>query len=152
MSIASLVYSNKRFFLKEYFPQEEKAVKEEFIPSQSIYPTNVEEHFLDPIQERIVVTRREELLKYLYNFPDVIPLLYKAICKLETTFEPKCEIELTLFSDPEEEDSFPVLIVRSFEYNDEFLEKIEEISRLFDDELSKIEGFFTITTDFEILE
>ncbi|MGC8816164.1 MAG: hypothetical protein ACP5O4_08290 [bacterium] len=89
-----------------------------------------------------------KIYDYLFEYPELIDVVSKVI-KVAREYFPDDEIALSLYEDPEIDDKYVVIYVRSEKYDSYFMDKLEnaqdEIIDLLD---SKIQ-WICLTTDFK---
>jgi hypothetical protein len=101
----------------------------------------------------IVVTRPGEIVIYLRQHPDLIPIVGELAAALVEEFRgERSEIEFALYLDPEIDEQYLVLYVRLPEYDDGFIRRLKAVLRPFDDRRAKVDGWLVVTSDFEPTE
>ncbi|EKF49130.1 hypothetical protein H17ap60334_07428 [Thermosipho africanus H17ap60334] len=99
------------------------------------------------IQMGVHVEEDKKVSNYLLNFPDMQWVINIAI-EVVKRYLPGVKLFLDLYQDPEIEDKFLVLYVRTTNYNRDFIEKLrkaeEEVIKLLVDK----QGWIQITSDF----
>lgn len=97
--------------------------------------------------EGVVVRDVRKLEEYLLRFPGILNVLREAVRAVKKHI-PEAKLLLSLYQDPEIEDQYPVLCVRSRTYEGDFMERLEAAEDEFINHLLELEGWFQLTTDF----
>lgn len=85
---------------------------------------------------------------YLRDYPRVAAVL-PAVCEqVRSEFGAVAELLLGLYRDPEIDDRYLALRVRLPRYAADVMDRIERVSRSFEDRISPDAGYLLITTDF----
>lgn len=96
----------------------------------------------------IIVPDPETVTKYLIRHPNTYFTVFAICAKARTFFERDTELSLEVYQDPEISDEYLTLYVRQHDYQDNLLDKIEEITERLDLFFQIIRGKLLITTDF----
>jgi len=108
------------------------------------------QRILRELSEKGIVLRNiDDIHEYLLRFPDIIDVIPLAVSALLKYF-PDDQIILDMYKDPEIEDSYLVLYVRTKNYNETFFEKLEKAESEFLDYLVNKEGWIQVNTDFKL--
>ncbi|GIW39472.1 MAG: hypothetical protein KatS3mg076_0049 [Candidatus Binatia bacterium] len=89
----------------------------------------------------------DDIEDYLARFPELQDILPAAVRSTRHYF-PDAELVLELYRDPEIEDEYLVLLVRSNRYDRETMERIRLAESAFIERLTGRNGWLQITTDF----
>lgn len=115
-----------------------------FSPFQ-IFFTSLQEH-------SILIPDQKNVLEYVKEYPDLIPVVKIACEKAREEFACPDQLSLEMFFDPESDDQYPTLYVRQTAYDKNILDRIDAVSEKFESLLTKTKGWFLFTTDFENLK
>ncbi len=132
------------------FPVNSTALAERFRTGSegraiSIYEMAIQA--LTDIQANHVVMKNPgEVLDYIFQHPGIVGLLQSAVRTARQQF-PDAHFTLQVYHDPEIEDAYLVLYVRTETYDETFLERMKQIDHLLD-QLPDGDGWLLITTDF----
>ena len=100
------------------------------------------------IIESNIGTNDSEVRDYLLRYSDMIDLtIYACRISLEK-FALNYQLYLEVYKDPEIEDEYLVLFIRQHNYDDDIVEKTEDICSKFENLLINTSGWITVTTDF----
>lgn len=89
----------------------------------------------------------EEVQDYLLRFPDMIDIVSRVV-RIAREHLPESDLSLEVYHDPEVEDRYLVLYARAREYDEAFMDRIEEAEKSFINLLTHKEGWLQLTTDF----
>jgi len=103
--------------------------------------------YLSSIQ--VAVPNPEEVCDYLSRYPDIIELVMLACEETRSRFLLSTQLSLELYRDPEIDDQYLTLYVRQNKYEENIMDKIEEIRLPYSDELADKTGYLLLTTDFQ---
>jgi hypothetical protein len=92
---------------------------------------------------------RAEVRDYLLRHPDMVPMVVRVRDLAREGLGPDTELTLEVYHDPEIYDPHLVMYARQDVYDDEIMERIEEISELYAEELGAIPGWLHLTSDFQ---
>jgi hypothetical protein len=106
---------------------------------------------LTQLPGRVNVVNADEVLAYLAQYPELIPILPDLCAKTRAEFGDEAELQLELVHDYEIYDPHLVLCVRLRNYDDTVLPRIFAIDAIFEDRLTDAEGWLSLTTDFRTL-
>lgn len=125
-----------------YYSQESRS-RERFDLTSQI------EEVLSHLQEYwITIPKPTEVRYYLIRYPDLCNIL-PHICKIaRDQFGIQTQLSLEIYSDPEIEDEYLTLYIRQQDYDQDILDKIEDIRAQYEAILSGKSGWFLLTTDF----
>jgi excisionase family DNA binding protein len=96
----------------------------------------------------VSIPKRAEVEAYLESFPDVAMLLPELCWQARVEFGPQADLTLELYRDPEIDDRCLILSVRLPRYDSNFMDRIQRVSRRFDDKIAPQSGYILLTTDF----
>jgi hypothetical protein len=99
---------------------------------------------IEEVLEGRVTDRSKEYLLQFTEFLDVIP---KAVDAAKKHF-PEAQLVVDVYQDPEIDDHYLVLYVRSKYYDDSFIERLEKAEAEFLNQLVNKRGWIQLTTDF----
>ncbi|MHC4620260.1 MAG: hypothetical protein ACYTEQ_21135 [Planctomycetota bacterium] len=107
------------------------------------------EHVIRRAQDKGVQVPDASLIRrYLSTFDDTADLTeILLLCAVER-FSSNSQLSLELYQSKEIDDEYLTICIRQTSYEEGLMEKIEELSALFDDHLCQISGWVQITTDF----
>lgn len=91
----------------------------------------------------------EGVREYLTRFPDVIEVLRLACEGTAKRLGGGAELSLELYRDPEVEDEYLTLQVRQEEYDEDIVDKIDELWAEYAEALSRASGWLSVSTDFQ---
>ena len=98
---------------------------------------------------QVIVPNPEEVCDYLSRYPDIIELVMLACEETRSRFLLSTQLSLELYRDPEIDDQYLTLYVRQSKYEENIMDKIEEIRLPYSDELADKTGYLLLTTDFQ---
>jgi len=90
-----------------------------------------------------------EVTNYLVTHSDMTELVEKMCFSVSSKFCKDSELTLEVYHDPEFEDDHLVLYIRKENYEDDIINKINDIEFTFLKLLAKVSGRLSITTDFQ---
>ena len=96
----------------------------------------------------IVIANQGEIARYLDGHAQLGKLLPRICAKVRKDFGAEVELALELYKDPEIDDRYLTLYVRVPEYDAEILQRIDDATDRFDQQIAKATGYLLITTDF----
>ncbi|MDQ1327484.1 MAG: hypothetical protein QG641_765, partial [Candidatus Poribacteria bacterium] len=94
---------------------------------------------------QVIAPNPEEVCDYLSHYPDIIELVMLACEETRSRFSLPTQLSLELYRDPEIDDKYLTLYVLQSKYEDNFLDKIEDIRFPYSDELVDKKGYFLLT-------
>jgi hypothetical protein len=97
----------------------------------------------------ILLPRRDELLVYLRRHRDLAALLPDICGQVVHEFGLNYELSLELYKDPEIDDRYLTLYVRSATFDARVMDQIEAACSRYDERLGRVSGYLLITTDFK---
>ncbi len=103
---------------------------------------------LEDLPGKVEVVNRDEVLAYLAQHPELVPILPDLCARTRAEFGDEAELLLELKHDFEIYDPHLVLCVRMPQYGESVREKIHAIDMAFDDRLADNEGWLWVTTDY----
>ena len=86
---------------------------------------------------------------YLLNYSDITDILHPLCQSIRECFGCEAEISLEVYEDPEIEDEYLTLYIRTQEYSDAVIGKIRDLRKEFEEQLSRTDGWILVTTDFK---
>ncbi len=86
---------------------------------------------------------------YLLNYSDMTDILHPVCQSIREYFGCKAEISLEVYEDPEIDDEYLTLYIRAQEYSDSIMNKIRDLRKEFEEQLSYRDGWVLITADFK---
>ncbi len=108
----------------------------------------IEDLFESLERDLIFISDPSDVREYLYKYPDIIGLI-KFVGELITDkFDINSQVTLEVFHDPEVDDSYLTFYIRQKDYEDDIMDKIDEISERFEPYLQDVKGWLLVTTDF----
>ena len=90
-----------------------------------------------------------DAFEYLVYFPELATIVFEAVGVLRKEFPKPDEITVEMYHDPESNDYYLQACIRQKEYQDDIMERIEKVSKLFEERLDESKGWFLITTNFQ---
>jgi hypothetical protein len=101
----------------------------------------------------VAVTRSGEIAGYLREHPDLIGLASEMARATAKEFRgERSHIELTLYQDPEIDDTYLAIYVRVPDYSQDLMSRLREVSRPFNERRARASGWILITTDHGRIE
>ena len=97
---------------------------------------------------RVKIPDPSAIRGYLHRFPDMIDLVHRVCDLAGEQFSSDAELALELYRDPEFEDPYLSLYVRSDHYPPRLFEAIEQVRSGYAVELAASRGWLQVTTDF----
>ena len=94
------------------------------------------------------LAKPEAVREYLAQFPDVAPVVANHLRAARTEFGNSAQVFLDLYRDPEIDDEYLRVRVRLSHYGEDFLRRLRSISDARDEDLSRISGYVSVTTDY----
>ncbi|MCL4543010.1 MAG: hypothetical protein M1118_00180 [Chloroflexi bacterium] len=98
-------------------------------------------------QLRIVLPQLAEVRAYVTDHPDVLTAVIRGAQAARDQFEADVDLSLEVYHDPEVDDAYLTLYVRSTDYGDDFFEALERVDSAYEADLAKKSGWFLVTTD-----
>ncbi len=92
--------------------------------------------------------KRNGVVAYIAEHVNLAKLLPRICRQLRQAFGREVELSLELYRDPEIDDTYLTLYVRQEKYDSAIIERIEAVSRQFNDKLEQVSGYLLLTTDF----
>ena len=109
---------------------------------------NTERDVVLPVAADVAVPNPQDVEGYLEEH-SALQLLLPQICqRVREEFGPDAELLLELYRDPEIDDRYLTLEVRQERYDSNIIERLDQISGEFADELEPCSGQILLTTDF----
>lgn len=103
---------------------------------------------LNQLQELgVCLGRQDEIREYLLQFPDLIEMIPLAV-NAALDHLPEAQLCLEVYRDPEIEDQYLRLVVRTQNYDESVIERIEAAEKEYLALLVGKEGWLQLTTDF----
>ena len=93
-----------------------------------------------------------EIRDYLLRFPDLLDLIPEVCTTVVQRFGKDAQLSLKVRRDPGLEDGLLALYVRLKQYDDQVMDKIEDIRLEYSEELNRRRGWLLITTDFRLVK
>lgn len=103
------------------------------------------------LREQDVHVQEDEVREYLFEFPEMLDVIPKAIAAARKQF-PNAQLSLQVYQDPEMDDKYLALYVRLERYDDFIMEHIEVAEAEFIELLANKKGWLQLTTDFQVVE
>jgi hypothetical protein len=100
---------------------------------------------------RVHVVNADEVLAYLAQFPDLIPILPDLCAATRAEFGEEAALLLELVHDMEIYDPHLVLWVRLRHYDDTVVSRIFAVDAAFEERLTDAEGWLWVATDYRLL-
>jgi hypothetical protein len=107
------------------------------------------ENTINSLSTRIHIEEVEPIKNYLVKYPELINFVETMSINASCEFPPPNELALEVYFDPEIDYQFLGFFIRSADYPDDFLEKVDRFRSQFDSELIERKGNLVITTDFQ---
>lgn len=98
-------------------------------------------------EENLQIENYENVQEYLSQFPNLMEVILIAVRAARKRL-PSAQLILNVYNDPEIEDRYLVIYVRSPVYDDDFMNKLEEAEGEFINDLVDKEGWLQLSTDF----
>ena len=95
---------------------------------------------------RVEMKKPGEVLLYIFQHPGIVDVLQTAVRMARQQF-PDAHFTLQVYHDPEIEDTYLTLYVRTETYDETFLERLKQMDQVLD-QLPGGHGWLLITTDF----
>jgi hypothetical protein len=97
----------------------------------------------------ILIPDVAEVRNYLCEYDDIVDLtLY--LCKItKDKLNQEAQLALEVFHDPECDHRTLTLYVRQESYNDDLIQKLDELDDLYCDKLADKKGYILVMTDFQ---
>ncbi len=103
---------------------------------------------LEELEEQgVSCIQKHAIREYLLEFPDLLDVIPIAVRAAKEIF-PEGQLVLGVYQDPEVDDRYLALYVRLPDYDESFLQRLEEAEAGFIDRLSNKAGWLQLTTDF----
>ena len=90
-----------------------------------------------------------EVVEYLLSHPGLYDIVLDTCYSTNEVFGHNSQISLELYHDPEIEDEYLTIFIRQENYEPDIIEKIDAISRGFENELIGESGYLLVNTDFQ---
>jgi hypothetical protein len=97
----------------------------------------------------VIVRGLAEVRDYLAQHPQMAPLAVRVCGLAKEMLAPGTELTLEVYHDPEIYDPHLVMYARQDVYDDDIMERIEEVRELYDDDFAAIPGRLHLTSDFQ---
>lgn len=113
--------------------------------------TQVSNHSLELFQSRYNVNIPETQLiqDYFTEHPDIEEVVTLAAKSAREHFDENTEISLEMYYDVDSEDQYLTLYIRQDNYEEDIIEKIDQICESYESELRANSDWFLVTTDFQ---
>ena len=108
---------------------------------------NTMETLLDWLAQQVHVRSPHAIRDYLSKYPDIIDVVPQAIGAAKRHF-PEAQIVADVYQDPQINDQYLVLYVRLKNYDDSFIERLENAEADFLNQLAGKSGWIQLTTDY----
>lgn len=143
----ALTTTNNRTSLTTFY---DKDYLEYFYSERSSGLSDTISQFLRGIESLSIHLPHPSLVHdYLLIHPDMRQLI-RSICVVSKNQTGNgAQLSLELYRDPEINDAYLSLYIRTNNYNNNFLNKLEDISSKFQNERSNSSGWIIITTDYQ---
>jgi len=115
-------------------------------------PAEIDATLKDLQFEGIRIPDFADLKKYLINHPNMPSVLSAACGGALKEFGSSAQLSLQVYRDPEIEDEYLTLYVRQERYDDDLLDKIDNVCAQYRQQLSRTSGWLILTTDFRTPE
>lgn len=110
--------------------------------------SQIEEVLRQLRQDWIRIPKPAGVRDYLIRYPDLTSIL-PFVCKIaREQVGIYSELSLELYRDPEIEDEYLTLYVRERQYDEDILDKIEDVRKRYEEMLMGRSGWLIVTTDF----
>ncbi len=126
-----------------------KYIRQTIEQIRSSFELQIQQILRELREKGIVLQHIDDIHEYLLRFPDIIDVLPFAISVLGKYF-PEARIILDMYKDPEIEDSYLVIYVRTENYDESFIDKLGKAESEFLDSLVNKEGWIQVSTDFRL--
>ena len=146
LSQTSEQYESK--FIEQVISIIQTKVEWESFQAQTSIGLRIEETLRRLSQQGILLKNIDDIKEYLLNFPDLIDLVPTAV-DIVKKYLPDAQIVIDVYKDPEINDIYLLIDVRSKHYDDNFMEKLEKAESEFVEFLVGKEGWIQLTTHFE---
>ncbi len=131
--------------------KQSKKIEWEFFQTQTSIELRIEEVLRLLSEKKIILKNVDDIREYLLTFPDVIDLVPIAI-QIINKYLPNTQIIIDVYKDPEIDDKYLMINLRTKFYDDSFMEKFEMLETEFVKFLVGKEGWIQLITDFESSE
>lgn len=101
--------------------------------------------------KEIILSSRDDVLKYLLKYQDMIELLPDICSKAVEKFGLGSKFWLTVYIAKDIDDEFLELIVRKKQYDEDTIKLIDELQVAFEEEFNRREGWLVVSTDFKTI-
>ena len=118
------------------------------IAGQPVADAGSELRLLTESETDIVIPNPAEAERYLGEHAELRSALPQICQRVREEFGPDAELLLELYRDPEIDDRYLTLEVRQERYDSNIIERLDQISGEFADELEPCSGQILLTTDF----
>ncbi len=117
-------------------------------PTFSIHD-HINELFEDLQLNNILVFNIPHMTAYLIAFPEIIDILKQLPGLLHNFSNKNTQISLELYQEPEFDDEYPTIYIRQKSYEEDILDKIDEINQLIEPDLLGMSVWLLVNTDFQ---
>jgi hypothetical protein len=100
------------------------------------------------VEEILKEYGNDRIREYLLQFTELLDMIPKAVEAAKKHF-PEAQLTMDVYQDPEIDDCYLVLYVRSKYYDDSFIERLEKAEAEFLNQLVNKAGWIQLTTDFQ---
>ena len=118
------------------------------IAGQPVADAVSELRFLTESEADIVISNAADVGRYLGEHTELRSVVPQVCQRVREEFGPDAELLLELYRDPEIDDRYLTLKVRQERYDSNIIERLDQISGEFADELEPYSGQILLTTDF----
>lgn len=101
--------------------------------------------------KHIILSSRDDVLKYLLKYQDMIELLADICISAVEKFGFGSKFWLTVYSAQDIDDEFLELIVRKKQYDEDTVKLIDELQAAYEEEFNEREGWLVVSTDFKAI-
>ncbi len=106
------------------------------------------DRLLSLLSSHLNVPRPDDVRQYLFKHPDMVGLVQSASSRAQGRFQPRTQLSLELYRDPEIDDEYLTLYVRQPIYDENVLQTIERLNSESEAEKAGRSGWLLISTDF----
>lgn len=119
-------------------------------PSERIaQKTLVNEALADLQKNNVIIKNYGDVSGYLSLYPKLISILSPVCETAKQVLDPSTELSLEIYFDPEIKEQYLTLYARQSSYEKNLLDKINSLNEQYEKELSDVEGYLLITTDYQ---
>jgi hypothetical protein len=95
-----------------------------------------------------IFLRPSEVRGYLLRYPEMVSLTFGVANAVLDRFAGTAELSLEVYRDPEIGDEYLTLFVRQRKYDEDIIEKIDQLSAEYQVAFHRTAGWLLLTTDF----